>query len=130
MNLMSSIAKTLVGSVIAIVSVLPERLSGMIWYLRAVSVGTSLMIVEVDLEAGEVDRRNAVLLAEQRGDLLVLDEPHLDEVVAELPPVGLLLVKRLLQLLRCDQFLLEEELAYRTAMKARAYSALTKSVKS
>ena len=45
MNLMSSIAKTLVGSVIAIVSVLPDRLSGMIWYFRAVSVGTSLMIV-------------------------------------------------------------------------------------
>ena len=45
MNLMSSIAKTLVGSVIAIVSVLPERLSGMIWYLRAVSVGTSLTMV-------------------------------------------------------------------------------------
>jgi hypothetical protein len=45
MNLMSSIAKTLVGSVIAIVRVLPERLSGMTWYLRAVSVGTSLTMV-------------------------------------------------------------------------------------
>jgi hypothetical protein len=45
MNLMSSIAKTLVGSVIAIVNVLPERLSGIIWYFRAVSVGTSLTIV-------------------------------------------------------------------------------------
>ena len=45
MNLMSSIAKTLVGSVIAIVSVLPERLSGMIWYFRAVSAGMSLMMV-------------------------------------------------------------------------------------
>ncbi len=43
MNLMSSIAKTLVGSVIAIVSVAPERLSGTIWYLTAVSAGMSLM---------------------------------------------------------------------------------------
>src|SRR5262249_3417897 len=66
---------------------------------------------EVDLEAGEVDGRDAVLLAEERGDLLVLDEPHLDEVVAELPSVGLLLTQRLLKLLRGDQFLLEEKFA-------------------
>ena len=43
MNLMSSIAKTLVGSVIAIVSVAPARDSGTIWYLCAVSAGISLM---------------------------------------------------------------------------------------
>ena len=44
MNFTSSIAKTLVGSVIAIVSVAPARLSGTIEYLRAVSAGTSLMM--------------------------------------------------------------------------------------
>ena len=43
MNLMSSMANTLVGSVIAIVSVAPERDSGTIWYFWAVSAGTSLM---------------------------------------------------------------------------------------
>ena len=43
MNFTSSMAKTLVGSVIAIVSVAPARLSGTIWYLRAVSAGTSLI---------------------------------------------------------------------------------------
>ena len=43
MNFRSSRAKTLVGSVIAMVSVAPTRLSGMIWYLWAVSAGTSLM---------------------------------------------------------------------------------------
>ncbi len=43
MNLMSSIAKTLVGSVIAIVSVAPERESGTISYFWAVSAGMSLM---------------------------------------------------------------------------------------
>ena len=111
MNLMSSIAKTLVGSVIAIVSVAPARLSGTIWYFCAVSAGMSLMTRGVDLELRQVDRRNAVLLAEERGDLLVLDEPQLDEVVAELPPVGLLMVQGLLELLWGDPLLLEEELA-------------------
>ena len=43
MNFTSSMAKTLVGSVIAIVNVAPARLSGTIWYLRAVSAGTSLI---------------------------------------------------------------------------------------
>ena len=100
MNLMSSIAKTLVGSVIAIVSVAPARLSGTIWYFCAVSAGISLMTAGIDLELREVDRRNAVLLAEQGGDLLVLDEAQLDEVEAELPPIGLLMVQGLLQLLR------------------------------
>ena len=36
-------AKTFVGSVIAIVSVAPDRFSGRIWYFWAVSAGTSLM---------------------------------------------------------------------------------------
>ena len=42
MNLMSSMANTFVGSVIAIVSVAPDRESGTIWYFCAVSAGTSL----------------------------------------------------------------------------------------
>ena len=74
--------------------------------------GNKLDDGEIDLELREVDGRNAVLLAEERGDLLVLDEPHLDEVVPELPPVGLLLRQRLLKLLRGDQFLLEKEFTY------------------
>ena len=41
MNLMSSMANTLVGSVIAIVSVAPARDNGTIWYFCAVSAGTS-----------------------------------------------------------------------------------------
>ena len=43
MNLMSSMANTFVGSVIASVSVAPARLSGTIWYFCAVSGGISLM---------------------------------------------------------------------------------------
>ena len=51
---------------------------------------------EVNLELREVDRRDAVLLAEKGGDFLVLHEAHLDQVVAELPPVGLLMGQGLL----------------------------------
>ena len=108
---MSSIAKTLVGSVIAIVSVAPARLSGTIWYLLRGLGRDQLDDRRVDLELREVDRRNAVLLAEERGDLLVLDEAQLDEVVAELAPVGLLMVQGLLELLGGDPLLLEEEFA-------------------
>ena len=54
----------------------------------------------VDLELRQVDRGDAVLLAEQRGDLFVLDEAELDEVEAELAAVGLLIVQRILQLSR------------------------------
>jgi hypothetical protein len=74
--------------------------------------GNELDDGRVDLELREVDGGDAVLLAEQRGDLIVLDEAHLDEVVAELSPVGFLLGQGLAQLLRGDQFLLEKELAY------------------
>ncbi len=45
MNLMSSMANTLVGSAMAIVSTAPERESGSTWYFRAVSAGMILMIV-------------------------------------------------------------------------------------
>ena len=88
MNLMSSMANTLVGSVIAIVSVAPARLSGMIWYFCAVSAGTSLMTAGSISNCVEVDRGHAVLLAEQRGDLLVLDEPELDQIQPSLPPLA------------------------------------------
>src|SRR5207249_10634252 len=66
----------------------------------------------VELELREVDGGEAVLLAEQSGDLVVLDELYLDEVEAELSPVGLLLSYGLLQLLGRDQLFFEEELAY------------------
>src|SRR3989454_10559220 len=43
MNLMSSMANTLVGSTMARVSEEPTRLKGRTWYLIAVSIGISLM---------------------------------------------------------------------------------------
>ena len=67
---------------------------------------------EVDLELRKVDRRDAVLLAEEGRDLLVFDEPQFDEAETQLPPIRLLLRQRLLELIGGDEFLLEEEFAY------------------
>ena len=44
MNLMSSMANTLVGSAMAMVRVAPERERGSTWYFLAVSAGMILMI--------------------------------------------------------------------------------------
>src|SRR5262249_34507417 len=63
----------------------------------------------VDRKLRKIDGRNAVLTTEERGDVLVLDEPHLDEVQAEFAPVGLLVVQRLLELIGADAPLLQEE---------------------
>ena len=59
----------------------------------------------IDLELRQVDRRDAVLLAEERRELFVLDEPELDQIEAELPPIGLLIVQGLLELIRSDALL-------------------------
>ena len=65
----------------------------------------------IDLELREIDRRHAILLRQQRGDLLVLDEAKLDEVVTELAAAGLLIVQRLLQLRRSNALLFQQQLA-------------------
>ena len=64
----------------------------------------------VDVEQREIDRGDPVLLAEQRGDLLVFDEAELDEIETELAAVGLLVGQRLLQLSRSDALLFEQQL--------------------
>ena len=65
----------------------------------------------VDVELGEVDEGNAVLAAEERGDLLVLDHPQLDEGHPQLAAVGLLMVQGLLQLGGGDALFAEQEFA-------------------
>jgi len=40
----------------------------------------------VDLEVPEIDERDAVLLREELGDLVFLDEPELHQIEAEAPP--------------------------------------------
>ena len=71
---MSSMANTLVGSVIAIVSVAPERDERNDLVLLRGLGGNELDDGGIDLELRERDRGNAVLLAEERGDLLVLHD--------------------------------------------------------
>src|SRR4029453_5093165 len=63
----------------------------------------------VDVEAAERDRGNAVLLAEQRGDFVVLDVSELDQIEAELPPVLALIVQCLLELLGRNALLFEKQ---------------------
>ena len=86
-------------------SVAPDRLNGMIWYFCAVSAGNQLDDGGVDLELRQVDGRDAVLLAEEGGELLVLHEPELGQIEAELPPVGLLIVQGFLELVGSDALL-------------------------
>ena len=111
MNFTSSMANTLVGSVIAIVSVAPARLSGTIWYLRAVSAGTSLMTAaSISNWLSAIDGTpycfdsSAVISSS-------LTIPELDEIGAELPPVLALIVQRLLELFRRDALLFEKQFA-------------------
>ena len=86
MNLMSSMAKTLVGSTMAIVSVAPERESGRTWYFRAVSAGMILMI------AGSISKCSRLIEGTPywRESRLVISsswtKPRDDERLAELPP--------------------------------------------
>ena len=111
MNFRSSSAKTLVGSVIAIVSVAPTRLSGMIWYLWAVSAGTSLMTAgSISNWFSEIDG-TPYCLREQRRDLLVLDEAELHQIGAQLAAALALVAQRLLELFGRDPLLLEKQLA-------------------
>ena len=63
------------------------------------------MTAGIDLELRQVDGGDAVLLAEERGELFVLDEPELGQIEAELPPIGLLIVQGLLKLIRSDALL-------------------------
>jgi len=65
----------------------------------------------VDLEGRQVDGRNVVLTAEEADDLVVGDVPELHEVHPELAPVRLLVVQGLLELLRGDPLLLQQEFA-------------------
>ena len=75
---------------------------GTIWYFCAVSAGISLRTDDVDVELREVDEGDAVLTAEERGDLLVLDHSELDERHPQLAAIGLLMVQGLLQLRGSD----------------------------
>jgi hypothetical protein len=63
----------------------------------------------VDIELGQGNRRHAVLLRQQRGDLLVLDVSELHEVGAELAAIRALIVQGFLELFRRNALLLEKQ---------------------
>jgi len=65
----------------------------------------------VDLEVRQVDGRDAVLSAQERGDVVLADEAELDEVRADAPAGGLLLLQRLVELLPCDERRLDQHVA-------------------
>src|SRR5262249_61071823 len=62
-------------------------------FLRGIA-GNELDDTGIDLELAERNGGNAVLLAEEGGDLLVLDVSELDQIEAELPPMLVLIVQR------------------------------------
>ena len=64
----------------------------------------------VDLEVLEVDGRDTILAGQEAGDLLVPDVTQGDERLSELAPVHLLVGKGLLELLRGDHVLLQQQL--------------------
>ena len=65
----------------------------------------------VHLEPREIHRRHAVLPRQHLGDLGFLDEAELHQVVADPGAVGLLFLKRLVELLLGDQAFTNEEVA-------------------
>ncbi len=111
MNFRSSSAKTLVGSVIAMV----ERRADPAERDDLVLVGGlgrhQLDDGGVDLELVQRDGRHAVLLGQQRRDLLVLHEAELHQIGAQLAAALALVAQRLLELFGRDPLLLEKQLA-------------------
>ena len=117
MNLMSSIAKTLVGSVIAIVSVLPERLSGMTWYFRAVSVGTSLTMVGSILNWARLMEGTPYCLLSSAVICSSLTNPILTRLWPSLPPLAFCWLRACCSCSGVISFSLRRSSPIRTAMK-------------
>ena len=100
-----------VGSAIATMSELPVRETGMTLCFSHSSFGTSFSDLGVDLVLLEVDRRDAVLLREEVGDLVVADVPELGERVAEVRRPTSAARPGLPELREGDELLADEELA-------------------
>ena len=73
--------------------------------------GNQLDDLRIDLEPGEIDRRHAILPGQDLGDLQLLDQPELDQDVAQ-PVLGVLLLgEGLPELLSGDQAFTEQDFA-------------------
>ena len=77
-------------------------------------LGHELHDVGRDLELVEVDRRDAVLLREEVGELRLVEDPELGEAVAEACAGLALLFLRLLELRQRDEVLADEQLSQST----------------
>ena len=75
--------------------------------------------LSIDFVLGKVDRLNAILLAQEVGDLLVGNRAETRKGVPEADIVVLLLLLRLAKLLEADSFLAYEELAKSVSAHAR-----------
>jgi hypothetical protein len=64
----------------------------------------------LDLELVEVDRGDAVLLRDELGELVLVQEAELRDLGAEPPALGARLFACLAQLLRAEEVLLDEKL--------------------
>ena len=71
------------GSAIATISELPGAVDRDDLVLIGDVLGDQLDDVGLDVELGQVDRRDAVLPRQELGQILFLDRPHLDEAVAQ-----------------------------------------------
>lgn len=67
--------------------------------------------VFVNLEELEINRRNAVLPREDRGDHIVRDQPQLDKIEPQSPAVFALIIKRFAKMLRTNEILPNENFA-------------------
>ncbi len=110
MNRISSMAKTLVGSAMAMVRVAPERARGKHDVLARELGGNGLDDDGIDLEVIEVDGRHPVLAREETRDLLVAHVAEGDEGAPELAAVALLMSESSIDLLAGDEVLLLKEL--------------------
>ena len=99
------------GSAIATISVEPARLTGIDAVLARDLLGDQLDHVGIDLELVEVDRGDAVLLRDEVGELVLVEEAELGDLRAEAPALRARLLARLAKLLRGEQVLLDEQFA-------------------
>ena len=111
MNLMSSMANTLVGSAMAMVRVAPERESGSTWYFRAVSAGMILMMAgstskwSRSIDGTPYWRESRLVISSS------LTNPRLTKAFADLAPAPLRVVQGVLELLRRNHVLLQQQLS-------------------
>ena len=107
---MSSSAKMFDGSEVARISVEPARLTGTTVCLSATSSRDQGDDLGVDLKVVEIDRRHAVLLRDEVGQLPLVHEAEFGDLGAETASLGARLIARLSELVLGQQVLSDEKL--------------------